>query len=220
MPIVDQTSQSISTWSSLTSTGSEVSIIPDDEVIVLEEDPLGEGSYGTVYRGICYHMNVAIKALDRSLIDVDEACLNEVKILKGLRHKNVVSFFGVCVDPPCIIMEYCSHGSLFDLLRNEHRFIVKTQGGPPDTKLWANKLGLLIGVAQGMSFLHTRNHPILHLDLKSPNILVRDNWEAAVGDFGLSKYVAPCLNSINGFRYPKVYGVDCARSSCIMLWRF
>lgn len=169
-------------------------IIPGYEVIVLDEIPLGEGSYGTVYRGLCYHMNVAIKLLDCSADNLDEACLNEANILKDLRHKNIVFFLGVCMDPPCIITEFCSQGSLFDFLRRENELKMSLWRGVYDTSLWIKKLGLLIDVAQGMCFLHNRHNPVLHLDLKSPNVLVRSNWEAAVGDFGLSKYVSPYSN--------------------------
>jgi len=110
---------------------------------------------------------------------IDEFC-QEATIMKQLRHPNLTLFLGVCLEDPtiCILTEYVSRGSLFDLLHDEHA---------PFT--WQRGLRILCDVAQGMTYLHAaKPRPILHRDLKSLNILVDENWRGKVADFGMSRF--------------------------------
>ena len=74
---------------------------------------------------------------------------------------------GVCTAPPCIVSEYCARGSLTDVLR-------QARGAPdPATALsWARRLSIAAEAASGMAYLHSRAAPVVHRDLKSPNILI------------------------------------------------
>jgi serine/threonine protein kinase len=80
---------------------------------------------------------------------------------------------------PSIVMEYMSRGSLFRILRQHHA------GSPLDSRF---QRAVALSVARGMAYLHSRKPPILHLDLKSPNVLVDQNWRVKIA--GAQRVVA------------------------------
>ncbi|GIY74408.1 resact receptor [Caerostris extrusa] len=95
--------------------------------------------------------------------------------MRDLRHDNLNSFIGACVDPPniCIVTEYCAKGSLKDILENE------------DVKLDNMFNASLIGdIVRGMTYLH-ESQLRSHGNLKSTNCLVDSRWVVKIADFGL-----------------------------------
>jgi serine/threonine protein kinase len=79
-----------------------------------------------------------------------------------LQHKNIVQFIGICDSPPCILSEYCTHGSLSDVLRKARR-------GCPETVSqlsWILRLSLVHDAALGMLYLHSQTPAIIHRDFK------------------------------------------------------
>lgn len=100
--------------------------------------------------------------------------------MQAARHPNIVAMLGVCTSPLCIAMELMNVGALDKYLRN-----------PATGKLtWNVRLKLAIDIAQGMHFLHHSTPPIIHRDLKSPNVLLSRDAEglltAKVADVGLA----------------------------------
>lgn len=83
---------------------------------------ISEGGYGIVYRGRWKYTTVAIKEIKREIIEQDklEEFKNECSVMEVIRHPNVVLFLGACTKQPnlCIILEYCSRGSLWSLLHD------------------------------------------------------------------------------------------------------
>ncbi|KAL4447322.1 hypothetical protein ABPG77_007355 [Micractinium sp. CCAP 211/92] len=160
--------------------------------------PLGEGSFGRVYLASYYETLVAIKILvsfDEKELEAQAAAnllslsspilaaLNkEASLLASLRHPNVVQFIGVTTFPPAIITEFCSRGSLADVLR-------QARSSPEAARelTWPRRLAMALDAALGVLYLHTRPHPIVHRDLKSPNLLVEDSWRVKVTDLNLSR---------------------------------
>eukprot|EP00262_Sarcandra_glabra_P015068 TRINITY_DN4568_c0_g2_i1.p1 TRINITY_DN4568_c0_g2~~TRINITY_DN4568_c0_g2_i1.p1 ORF type:complete len:416 (+),score=87.76 TRINITY_DN4568_c0_g2_i1:48-1250(+) len=149
-----------------------------------EEITLGEriglGSYGEVYRGDWLGTEVAVKKfLDQDITgDALEEFRSEVRIMKRLRHPNVVLFMGAVTRPPnlSIVTEFLPRGSLYRLI---HR---------PNNQLdERRRLKMALDVARGMNYLHNCTPIIVHRDLKSPNLLVDKNWVVKVCDFGLSR---------------------------------
>ncbi|KAI8475665.1 MAG: kinase-like domain-containing protein [Monoraphidium minutum] len=110
----------------------------------------------------------------------DEARLRalsrEVDILANLRHPNVVMFLGVVLRPPCVVTEYCSLGSLYDVLRKARR---DAAFGARLT--WPRRLLMALDAAKGMLYLHAHRPAVLHRDLKSPNLLVARDWRVQGG---------------------------------------
>ncbi|XP_031090520.1 probable serine/threonine-protein kinase SIS8 isoform X3 [Ipomoea triloba] len=152
--------------------------IPWEDISMGER--IGLGSYGEVYRGEWHGTEVAVKKfLDQDIIGESlEEFKSEVRIMKRLRHPNVVLFMGAVTRPPnlSIVTEFLHRGSLYRLI---HR---------PNNQLDERKrLRMALDAARGMNYLHNCTPMIVHRDLKSPNLLVDKNWVVKVCDFGLSR---------------------------------
>ncbi|KAE8702652.1 Serine/threonine-protein kinase EDR1 [Hibiscus syriacus] len=152
--------------------------IPWEDLDVGER--IGLGSYGEVYHADWNGTEVAVKKfLDQ---DFSGAALDEfkreVRIMRRLRHPNVVLFVGSVTRPPhlSIITEFLPRRSLFKILHRPHSQI--------DEK---RRIKMALDVARGMNCLHSSTPTIVHRDLKSPNLLVDKNWSVKVCDFGLSR---------------------------------
>ncbi|KAF8397814.1 hypothetical protein HHK36_016738 [Tetracentron sinense] len=152
--------------------------------LVLKER-IGAGSFGTVHRADWHGSDVAVKILMEQNFYTDRfnEFLREVAIMKRLRHPNIVLFMGAVTQPPnlSIVTEYLSRGNLYKLL---HRPCAREM---MDER---RRLNMAYDVAKGMNYLHRRNPPIVHRDLKSPNLLVDKKYTVKVCDFGLSRLKA------------------------------
>ncbi|EGC33072.1 roco8, ROCO family protein [Dictyostelium purpureum] len=111
----------------------------------------------------------------------------EVWLMSGLSHPNIVQMKGFCFEPYSIIMEYMNLGNLSIYLKKK-----KEEG---QQLSWSLVLKIAIDIASGMAFLHNITPPLVHRDLKSPNILLAtdpndpSNIIAKLSDFGLSRTV-------------------------------
>ncbi|XP_061368711.1 serine/threonine-protein kinase CTR1-like isoform X1 [Gastrolobium bilobum] len=152
--------------------------------LVLKEK-IGSGSFGTVHRAEWNGSDVAVKILMEQDFHAErfKEFLREVAIMKRLRHPNIVLLMGAVTQPPnlSIVTEYLSRGSLYRLLHKP---------GAKEQLDERRRLGMAYDVAKGMNYLHKRNPPIVHRDLKSPNLLVDKKFTVKVCDFGLSRLKA------------------------------
>lgn len=149
-----------------------------DPVAILLGRRIAVGGFAEVFVGKYQGTVVAIKRLLNNDVATTERFIREIKLLARLRHPNLILFMGYCVAPElCIISEFMSRGSLYHVLRER-------KGDVLPLKL---QRAIAVSVARGMLYLHTRDPPILHLDLKSPNILIDDRWRVKIADFGLSR---------------------------------
>jgi len=167
--------------------------IPFEEL--KEEELLGEGGAAFVSKGEWEGKQVAIKKLkvpetastlgfedeeEETFSNVFKEFRREISVMSGLEHPNLVNLIGVCLDPLCIVTEFMAYGDLYNFLQDTSR----------DLDL-ALRLKIAIDIASGMLFLHSAKPPIIHRDLKSPNVLmaaisVNAPVVAKVADFGLS----------------------------------
>uniref|UniRef100_A0A2P2KC80 non-specific serine/threonine protein kinase n=1 Tax=Rhizophora mucronata TaxID=61149 RepID=A0A2P2KC80_RHIMU len=145
--------------------------IPWEDLVIGER--IGLGSYGEVYNADWNGTEVAVKKfLDQ---DFSGAALaefkREVRIMRRLRHPNVVLFMGAVTRPPnlSIISEFLPRGSLYRIIHRPNCQI--------DEK---RRIKMALDVARGMNCLHTSMPTIVHRDLKSPNLLVDTNWNVKV----------------------------------------
>ncbi|PSC74167.1 Serine threonine-kinase CTR1 [Micractinium conductrix] len=106
----------------------------------------------------------------------------EAANMSRLRHPNVCQYLGACEQPPCLVMEWCSRKSLDGVLAGGLRDAAAAR-----ELTWPRLLGIALGAAKGMLYLHTRSPPVLHRDLKSANLLLDSNWCVKVCDFNMSK---------------------------------
>lgn len=134
---------------------------------------VGSGAFGDVKRAKWRDTPVAVKLLHSS--DATDAFFQEASLLCNLRHPNIVSCLGVCVEDPnmAIVMELMA-GNLSSLLAS----------GPMPLK---SLVSVAIGISRGLAFLHQRSPKIIHRDIKPENILIDAGGAPKLGDFGVSK---------------------------------
>ncbi|KAH9610250.1 hypothetical protein KSS87_001300 [Heliosperma pusillum] len=130
-----------------------------------QECLLGEGGFGRVFKGTLQSTGqvVAVKQLDRNGMQGNKEFLEEIAMLSLMQHPNLITLIGYCADGDqrLLVYEYLHMGNL-----EQHLF----------------------GAAQGLEYLHeTANPPILYRDLKPSNILLDDNYEPKLSDYGLAK---------------------------------
>ena len=152
-----------------------------------EENSLGNGSYGAVYRAKCDQLVCAAKVLhpilfqtrDPAAYRIVERFQREIDFLSGLRHPNVIQYLGSCADPdtrmPVLFME---------LMDESLTSFLERPADPPPLPLHV-QVDIGHDVAQALSHLH--RHEVLHRDLSSNNVLLIGSRRAKVTDFGMAK---------------------------------
>jgi hypothetical protein len=163
---------------------SQINPIAPEEI---EKDPnqIGKGSYGVVYKAIYKGKPVALKELIIDELTDNEQTfrefIQEIYWMYYSQHPNIIQLVGVIFFPPAVILPFCEYGSLHHLLHNNEYCLT-----------WILRLRILLDVANGMNYLHSLTPPVIHCDLRSPNVLIvslnyRDNV-ALVADFGLAQF--------------------------------
>ncbi|KAG5032109.1 hypothetical protein JHK85_016091 [Glycine max] len=146
-----------------------------------EDDVVGSGGFGTVYRMVMNDCGTfAVKRIDRSREGSDQGFERELEILGSIKHINLVNLRGYCRLPSTklLIYDYLAMGSLDDLLHENTEQSLN----------WSTRLKIALGSARGLTYLHHDCCPkIVHRDIKSSNILLDENMEPRVSDFGLAK---------------------------------
>lgn len=148
---------------------------------------IGCGGFGLVYKAIlCDGRKVAIKRLCGDGGQMDREFQAEVEALSRAQHPNLVHLLGYCSfkNDKLLIYSYMENGSL-DYWLHE-----KIDG--PSSLDWDSRLRIAQGAARGLAYLHQSCEPhILHRDIKSSNILLDENFEAHLADFGLARLILP-----------------------------
>ncbi|CAI9089028.1 OLC1v1023514C1 [Oldenlandia corymbosa var. corymbosa] len=147
------------------------------------ENVIGEGGYGVVYRGkLVNGTEVAVKRLLNNLGQAEKEFRAEAEAIGHVRHKNLVRLLGYCIEGVhrMLVYEYVNNGNLEQWLHGAMR-----QYG---TLTWEARMKVLLGTAKALSYLHEAIEPkVVHRDIKSSNILIDDEFNAKVSDFGLAK---------------------------------
>ncbi|CAN6579944.1 unnamed protein product [Malus baccata var. baccata] len=148
-----------------------------------EVNLIGEGGFGRVYKGrLDAGQVVAIKQLNHDGVQGFQEFIVEVLMLSLLHHTNLVTLIGYCTDGDqrLLIYEYMPRGSLED-----HLFDLSPGQEPLS---WDTRIKIAVGAARGLEYLHCKaNPPVIYRDLKSANILLDDEFNPKLSDFGLAK---------------------------------
>jgi len=145
-----------------------------------ESNLLGVGGFGSVYKGMLLDGTiVAIKVLNLQLSSAFKTFDVECKVLRTIRHKNLVKVVTTCsnLNFRALILQYMSNGCLEGLLYSNNYCLNLLQ-----------RVSIMIDVASALDYLHNDQlEPVVHCDLKPTNILLDESMVAHVGDFGIAK---------------------------------
>ncbi|XP_072955803.1 probable serine/threonine-protein kinase At1g01540 isoform X1 [Typha angustifolia] len=150
---------------------------------LVEENVIGEGGYGIVYRGVMPdNTMVAVKNLLNNRGQAEKEFKVEVEAIGRVRHKNLVRLLGYCVEGAyrMLVYEYVDNGNLDQWLHGDV--------GEVSPLTWDIRMNIILGTAKGLAYLHEGLEPkVVHRDVKSSNILIDRQWNPKVSDFGLAK---------------------------------
>ncbi|KAL5787865.1 hypothetical protein ACOSP7_004814 [Xanthoceras sorbifolium] len=148
-----------------------------------EEDKLGEGGFGGVYKGFLRDLNcyVAVKRVSKGSKQGIKEYSSEVKIISKLKHRNLVQLMGWCHEKRelLLVYEFMPNGSLDSYLFKENSLLT-----------WELRYKIAQDLASGLLYLHEEwEQCVVHRDIKSSNIMLDENFNAKLGDFGLARLV-------------------------------
>ncbi|KAF1871431.1 hypothetical protein Lal_00020224 [Lupinus albus] len=143
---------------------------------------LGQGGFGYVHKGLLPNgKEIAVKSLKSTGGQGDREFQAEVDTISRVHHRHLVSLVGYCISDTkkLLVYEFVPNKTLEYHLHGKGRPVMD----------WGTRLKIAIGSAKGLAYLHEDCHPrIIHRDIKAANILIENNFEAKVSDFGLAKF--------------------------------
>ncbi|CAL9056206.1 unnamed protein product [Musa banksii] len=157
------------------------------------EQLIGKGGSSRVYKGCLPDgKELAVKILKHSE-DVMNEFISEIEIITALHHKNIISLFGFCFENKDLVLVYdfLSRGSLEDNLHGE--------SSNKHTLSWAERFKVAAGTAEALDYLHGgagNMQPVIHRDVKSSNILLSEDFEPQLADFGLAKWASASASQL------------------------
>ncbi|KAF8026617.1 hypothetical protein BT93_F3186 [Corymbia citriodora subsp. variegata] len=150
---------------------------------------IGSGGFGAVYKGVLPDKTVvAVKKITNLGIQGKRDFCTEIAVIGNIHHVNLVKLKGFCAQGRVrlLVYEYMNHGSLDRILF-----------GTGPVLEWQERFNIALGTARGLAYLHSGcEQKIIHCDIKPENILLHDDFQAKISDFGLSKLLSPEQSSL------------------------
>ncbi|KAL0377201.1 UNVERIFIED_CONTAM: Proline-rich receptor-like protein kinase PERK9 [Sesamum calycinum] len=164
------------------------------------ENLIGRGGSSQVYRGcLPGGREIAVKILKPSE-DVLRQFVSEIEIITSLHHKNIISLVGFSFEEARLVLVYnlLSRGCLEE---NLHGTL-----GTGNLFGWEERYKVALGVADALDCLHNRAEPIIHRDVKSSNILLSDDFDPQLSDFGLATWASSCSHHMDNSDVAGTFG--------------
>ncbi|KAI9124265.1 hypothetical protein K1719_005565 [Acacia pycnantha] len=166
-----------------------------------DENKIGQGGYGAVYKGILPNgQEIAVKRLLATSLQGALEFTNEAALMVKLQHRNLVRLLGFCLEgqEKILVYEYIPNKSL-------DKFLFDPQG--KRILDWPKRYKIVVGVARGMLYLHEDSQlRIIHRDLKASNVLLDANMNPKISDFGVAKIFHGDQTQLNTRRIVGTYG--------------
>ncbi|XP_071722800.1 cysteine-rich receptor-like protein kinase 1 [Rutidosis leptorrhynchoides] len=144
---------------------------------------LGQGGAGSVFKGtLADGRTVAVKKLFFNNHQWVDQFFNEVNLISGIHHPNIVRLLGCSIEGPesLLVYEYVANRSLDQILFVKNTIHILS---------WQQRFNIIMGTAEGLAYLHGAK--IVHRDIKTSNVLLDENLTPKIADFGLVRCVAP-----------------------------
>ncbi|PIN01422.1 Serine/threonine protein kinase [Handroanthus impetiginosus] len=164
---------------------------------------LGKGGFGPVYEGkLTNGKQIAVKRLSAASGQGMKEFMNEVIVISKLQHRNLVRLLGCCVekDEKMLIYEYMPNKSLdvclFDPTHPSR-----------NTLDWTKRFSIIEGIGRGLLYLHKDSRlRIIHRDLKPSNVLLDEDWNPKISDFGMARIFGGNQDDANTAKVVGTYG--------------
>ncbi|XVF37848.1 hypothetical protein REPUB_Repub20aG0046300 [Reevesia pubescens] len=186
--------------------------IGNPEVLLNKSAEIGEGVFGTVYKVPLGAQGriVAIKKLVTSnIIQYPDDFDREVRVLGKARHPNLISLEGYYWTPQyqLLVTEYAPNGNLQTKLHERLGSV------PP--LYWSNRFKIIVGTAKGLAHLHhSFRPPIIHYNIKPSNILLDENYNPKISDFGLARLLMKLEKHVISNRFQSALGYVAPELAC------
>ncbi|XP_042520783.1 cysteine-rich receptor-like protein kinase 10 isoform X2 [Macadamia integrifolia] len=165
---------------------------------------IGEGGFGSVYKGkLPNGQEIAVKRLSIKSMQGAEEFMNEVVLVAKLQHRNLVRLLGFCLegDEKILIYEFVPNKSLDYFLFDSEKCMQLD---------WQRRYKIVEGIARGLLYLHEDSHlRIIHRDLKASNILLNEEMNPKISDFGLARIFGEDQAQAKTSRIVGTYGYMC-----------
>ncbi|XP_019054725.1 PREDICTED: G-type lectin S-receptor-like serine/threonine-protein kinase At4g03230 isoform X2 [Nelumbo nucifera] len=166
-----------------------------------DSNKLGEGGFGLVYKGqLPGGQEIAVKRLSKNSGQGLEEFKNEVLLIAKLQHRNLVRLLGYSVkgDEKMLLYEYMPNKSLDSFIFDRTRRLLLN---------WQRRFNIILGIARGLLYLHQDSRlRIIHRDLKTSNILLDEEMNPKISDFGLARIFGGNQIEANTNRVVGTYG--------------